>query len=458
MTQSSPQLRRCTLVTEDDIRALAEFLRSPSKNEGQLQRLLEEHTGIIGALGYCEFFSEYPVYKRTETEVLLDGRQRDRIDILAVKESRVLDTTAAPYKSPHIIELKKAHEKVLKRFAGMCLSDAAQEGAEQLKRYAEWLTTVDENRKALQDFGLNVLRPAKYLVMGTVEEFIDRPGLLEALKEDCIQTYGVHLLLIDDVLERADRMRALQYVSMECVVNLEAPAIEIKSMILASSGLAGLVMLGRNLLDQKRTIYGNIVVRDQLSEGLIHIHGKRLQPLARHLDIPFADAVVEFRQYRKMWKAVTDGIVVGIPDAAAIARALEERERRNTSDVRDRRRESRVRREAAYTRRFAETIRERFPSLPEGEELRIAARATEVGSGRVGRSAVVEDPISLAVGAHARWNYTDYPEILRDIHDEYRSLARHERSYRPPPADVAKDRVRKQVVEIMEQWSKPAKG
>ena len=37
MADAVPQLRRCTLITEDDIRALAEFLRSPDKTEGQLQ-------------------------------------------------------------------------------------------------------------------------------------------------------------------------------------------------------------------------------------------------------------------------------------------------------------------------------------------------------------------------------------------------------------------------------------
>jgi len=167
MADSAPQLRRCTFITQDDIRALAEFLRSPNKTEGQLQRLFEKHTGIIGALGYSEFFPEYPVYKRDESEVLLDGRRRDRIDIVAVKESAILDQATTPYKSPHVIELKRAHEKILDRPDGMRLSDAAKNGLEQLKNYAEWLTTVQENRDALGRFGLNVLRPGKHLVMGT---------------------------------------------------------------------------------------------------------------------------------------------------------------------------------------------------------------------------------------------------------------------------------------------------
>jgi len=84
----------------------------------------------------------------------------------------------------------------------------------------------------------------------------------------------------------------------------------------------------------------------------------------------------------------------------------------------------------------------------------IAARATEVGSGRVGRSRDVEDPIVLAVGAHARWNYTEYAELLDDIHAEYRSMRSSERRYLPPPAEVAKERVRKKVLKIMEQWAK----
>jgi hypothetical protein len=46
---------------------------------------------IIGALGYNQFFSEYSVYRRDKGSILLDGRRRDRIDILAVGESEVLD-------------------------------------------------------------------------------------------------------------------------------------------------------------------------------------------------------------------------------------------------------------------------------------------------------------------------------------------------------------------------------
>ena len=50
--------------------------------------------------------------------------------------------------------------------------------------------------------------------------------------------------------------------------------------------------------------------------------------------------------------------------------------------------------------------------MPEGDMAACAEHATKVGSGRVGRSTVADDPVYLAVRAYARHSHTDYDEIL----------------------------------------------
>ena len=75
---------------------------------------------------------------------------------------------------------------------------------------------------------------------------------------------------------------------------------------------------------------------------------------------------------------------------------------------------------------FAEGIREAFPAMPEDDVLACAEEATEIGSGRVGRSSQADDPVGLAVLAYVRHNYTSYEDCLDGIvdRDDYRDIKR----------------------------------
>jgi hypothetical protein len=367
---------------------------------------------------------------------------------LAARESEIVEPSGSALKFAHIIELKKAHEPILERADGLRLTDVATGALQQLNNYGEWLTTVDDNRKALEAFGWKVFHPAKYLVMGRDEEFGGRPGLKEGLKEKVLQQHGVRILTVEDLLRLAGQARTLQRASMQGISNLKAAEQGSSPLILATSGIAGLVMRFRNLVGAKKNTYGNIVIRDGVPEGLGHISGKRLQPLARRAGVPFAEAVVDFAQFRgpygKMWRAEKDGIVVALPDVALINAEIQAREVRN------------VPRHRGFAMSFARKVRAQFPSMPVGEEVEIARRATEPGSGRVGRRSTVEDPVGLAVAAHVRWKYTNYAKILDDVHQEYRQMSRRERDYLPPPAEEAQRLVKKEVESILRRWSQPA--
>ena len=84
--------------------------------------------------------------------------------------------------------------------------------------------------------------------------------------------------------------------------------------------------------------------------------------------------------------------------------------------ARERAAERRARLDTEYVRKFAELIRERYPSCPPSEEQIIAERACEKYSGRVGRSESAKqfDPgmIDLAVWAHVRHQHTKYDLLL----------------------------------------------
>lgn len=102
--------------------------------------------------------------------------------------------------------------------------------------------------------------------------------------------------------------------------------------------------------------------------------------------------------------------------------ALEQAERECLADedarelARERAADRRTRLDTEYVRKFAEQIRECYPSCPPSEEHIIAERACEKYSGRVGRSGSAKqfDPgmIDLAVWAHIRHQHTEYDLLL----------------------------------------------
>ncbi len=157
-----------------------------------------------------------------------------------------------------------------------------------------------------------------------------------------------------------------------------------------------------------------------LPNGMVHIRGKRLQPIAQQHGIDFATAVLGWTQsYRGRRKAITDGILVHANDADTLKRAIQEHEDRISPAVRERRRQAAEKRAEKKTQEFALATRRRYPSIPEGEEFVVAKHATQPGSGRVGLSTTALDPVRLAVSAHVRWTRTDYAEIRRTLRDRF---------------------------------------
>ena len=113
-------------------------------------------------------------------------------------------------------------------------------------------------------------------------------------------------------------------------------------------------------------------------------------------------------------------------------------------DARARHREREAQRRAdldrEYIERFAQRVRELFPSCPTGTEHTVAEHACLKYSGRVGRSAAArdleEEAIRLAVVAHIRHVKTPYDQLLAAGQD------RHE----------ARRQVENQVHSVLYQW------
>lgn len=213
----------------------------------------------------------------------------------------------------------------------------------------------------------------------------------------------------------------------------------------------------RKLLLRSGTSYGNIDVRKELPDGLSYVDVARIQPLARKLGIPQVKALTGFDEYRSgQWAAIHSGIVVAECDEEALLNALAERDARNTEEVRRKREQARERAEAKKKVKFAESIRLRFPGMPNDLEDEIAAHATVKGSGRVGRSRTAEDPVWLAVNAYVRWNFTDYEILLDEAHERFRNMPRDEkklmRDLGITPKDEAIRPVDKLVHDILDFW------
>ena len=114
------------------------------------------------------------------------------------------------------------------------------------------------------------------------------------------------------------------------------------------------------------------------------------------------------------------------------------------ADLRARRREREAERRAeldeTFVERFAARIREAFPRIAAGRELKIAEHACLKYSGRIGRSALGqkmdEQAVRLAVIAHIRHNETNYDELLGRGWERY----------------DARDSVAERVREVLDEW------
>jgi uncharacterized protein YbaR (Trm112 family) len=196
--------------TPADIQALSEFMRSSgSADERALQSLLERHPLLIGVLGFSHFLSEFPIAKRDNLgKVPSDRRMRDRADLITARTSSLIEPNRSPYRSTHVVELKRANERLASRTHGFRLSDAASQAIQQAEEYAYWLTTVPENRVSISRIGWDVRSPMLYVIMGREEEFRDNPGQLEEIRA-MFQRRSVTLWTVDQLLREAERTRGL---------------------------------------------------------------------------------------------------------------------------------------------------------------------------------------------------------------------------------------------------------
>ena len=140
-----------------------------------------------------------------------------------------------------------------------------------------------------------------------------------------------------------------------------------------------------------------------------------------------AAVVLRWSRARKRYER--QGVLV---EAEALEKA--EQECLADSEARTRRREREAERRAEldrhYVERFAERVRQLFPSCPAGRELTIAEHACLKYSGRVGRSAAAksldESAVRLAVIAHIRHAETDYDDLLAQGFDRWDARAQVE--------------------------------
>lgn len=408
-----------------DIQALSELLQGYDLSETAFHRLLERHPALLGAMGYLEFASEVPVPTRDNSGkwITSPGRHH-RADIIAARLN--VSGNQKAQKFANLIELKGAGARVLNsknRRPSKDLKDAL----DQLAEYSEALV-AGGLPSIVRNLGWQIWMPSKTVIMGRLAEF-ESPGQLEQLKQDVLNRHGVQLVLTDEVLSQAVWAKdapgwSSVYSSFEGIIGLSPPAYLKSSLIVASRGLAGNI-LASTLLGDAMTTYGNVDVSCGVPEGLVHLDELRLQPIARKLGIPYADAVTGFREFRrdgvKRWGAIKSGVVVAEFNEQIVMAANAEREERN----RPRREKARLLRQSerdSNAMKFAAGISEMFPKLETSKAKEIAYRATEPRSGRVGTNPdlVPSDAIWLAVAAYAAYSHLGYTS--RREADENRHL------------------------------------
>lgn len=203
--------------------------------------------------------------------------------------------------------------------------------------------------------------------------------------------------------------------------------------------------------------FGSVDVRATLSKRYVHVPGKRLQPIWRKLGIKYANALTGFIDKKRFgWKPVLDGVVVSSQSAPKLIAEIENRRQRNTftpeqlEQRQKARKRQKARRQQKDIEEFASLIRINYPSIPDGEDVEIATRACKIGSGRVGRSKMADDPVRLAVVAHVRHSHTEYDDILDDEMPhatdwEEREEIRH----------FARESVADKIDAILAEWEQP---
>ena len=140
----------------------------------------------------------------------------------------------------------------------------------------------------------------------------------------------------------------------------------------------------------------------------IEITGKRLQVTARAAGIEFDEAY--YWENGRFPKRVVTGIFVAEKDEEAMREAIAARNAKRKTPAQ--KAAARRAKQEKETQQMKAEILQEFPSMPDADAEECARHASEIGSGRVGRSSTAEDPARAAVVAYARHNLTEYDLLL----------------------------------------------
>lgn len=153
---------------------------------------------------------------------------------------------------------------------------------------------------------------------------------------------------------------------------------------------------------------GHYDVRNGIPPGCIHFLGKRLTLTCRALGIECAAAMVG--EGRKKFGPKLDGVIIRAEDRARLEEGIRKRDAARPSD--EQKTARKAKKQEADTLAFTADIRFQFPSMPEEDVEACAKHATEIGSGRVGRSTMAKNTTKKAVVAWVRHQYTPYDSLL----------------------------------------------
>lgn len=154
---------------------------------------------------------------------------------------------------------------------------------------------------------------------------------------------------------------------------------------------------------------GQYDVRLGVPVGWIHFRGKRLTVTCRALGIECAAAIVG-DPIRKKFGPLMDGVVIREADRAALEAGILKRDASRASDEQKTARKAKT--QAADTSALVAAIRAEFSAMPEADVEACAIHASEIGSGRVGRSSTAGNVARKAVVAYVRHKFTPYDELL----------------------------------------------
>jgi hypothetical protein len=152
-------------------------------------------------------------------------------------------------------------------------------------------------------------------------------------------------------------------------------------------------------------------------------------------------AIEEGRNTRYGWKVI--GYYVPPERQVEIEQALADTAARRQAQ-RQSSQQARQKKEATYQDDFVAELRRQYPSMPEADLQAIVQRATEVGSGAVGRATrlELEEKVRLATIAHARHQHTQYTRLL----------------LRGVPNGEAREKIRATLERVLRRWSRPGPG